>query len=206
MLGLIPKIDQTDRNYTSLIQHGQFMNKKNKLSQSDRSLFDEAMENVKPLKQGNYAPPHKTFKKSQINRSLDDTDCIDYSLSDAQDHHAVKSDEKVSFSTPGVQAKLLKKLRTGKMPIEANLDLHGLTIDQARQQVSRFILSSQSMGKKCVIIIHGKGSIKNSPKLKSMVNHWLKQIPDVLAFSSSQEQHGGTGAVYVLIKTKIRHD
>ena len=188
------------------MQHGQLMNKKNKLSQADQSLFNDAMEDVKPLKKGNYAPPHKTLKKSQFNHSVDDTEYIDYGLSDAQDHHTVQSDEKMSFSTSGVQAKLLKKLRTGKMAIEAHLDLHGLTIDQARQQVSRFVLNSQSMGKKCVIIIHGKGSIKNSPKLKSMVNHWLKQIPDVLAFSTAQEQHGGTGAVYVLIKTRILYD
>jgi len=182
------------------------MNKKNKLSQADQSLFNEAMEDVKQLKQGNYAPPYKKRKKSQFNHSVDDTEYIDYSLSDAQDHHTVQSDEKVSFSTHGVQAKLLKKLRTGKIPIEAHLDLHGLTIDQARKQVGLFIINSQSMGKKCVIIIHGKGSVKSAPKLKSMVNHWLKQIPDILAFSSAQEQHGGTGAVYALIKTKILYD
>jgi len=185
---------------------GQFMNKKNKLSQADQFLFDTAMKDVKPLPKTTYAPAHHKKKKLPTNQIIDEYEAINYQLSDVQVRHSIQSDEKISYCSNGVQAKFLRKLRTGKIPIEDHLDLHGLTTDQARQQVSNFIYDCQSLNYKCVIIIHGKGSIKNPAILKSMLNHWLRQIPDVLAFSSAQEQHGGNGAVYVLIKTKSQSD
>lgn len=188
------------------MSHGQFMNKKNKLSESDQSLFNDAMKDVKPLPKNTYAEIHHEKKKPFINPKVNDFESINYRLSDAQAHQTIQSDEKISYSSNGVQAKFLKKLRAGKIPVEARLDLHGLTIDQARQQVCDFVYDCQCSSKKCVIIIHGKGSAKNPPLLKSMINHWLQQIPDILAFSSAQEQHGGSGAVYVLIKTKPYND
>lgn len=175
---------------------------KHKSTEVDQSLFNDAMKDVKPLKQGEYVPPFKKTKKVPIRAVEDDFESINYALSDAQEHQTIQSDENISYASNGIQPRLLKKLRAGKFPIEDRLDLHGLTIDQARQQVSNFVFDSQSMGKKCVIIIHGKGSINNPPKLKTMLNHWLQQISDVLAFSSAQEQHGGNGAVYLLIKTE----
>ena len=176
------------------------MKKKHKLAEDDQMLFNDAMGDVKPLKQGEYVTPPKKKKTVSTPKIDDEAEYINYALSDAQDHQAVQSDEKLNYASNGIQPKLQKKLRAGKFPIEARLDLHGLTIDQARQEVSNFIHDSQCMDKKCIIIIHGKGSINKPPLLKTMLNHWLKQIPDVLAFTSAQEQHGGSGAVYLLIK------
>lgn len=178
------------------------MKKKQKLSNIDQILFNEAMEDVKPLKQGEYTEPYQKPKKPSASKIDDVVNSVNYGLSDAQDHHTILSDETLSYAISGIQPKLQKNLRAGKIPIEGRLDLHGLTIDQARQEVGHFIYDSQCMNKKCVVIVHGKGSIKKPPLLKTMLNHWLKQIPDVLAFSSAQNKHGGTGAVYLLIKSE----
>ena len=86
--------------------------------------------------------------------------------------------------------------------IEAKIDLHGLIVDEARDKLARFLSSSVRHSHKCVLIIHGKGAkaATTKPKIKNMVNGWLRQHPSVLAFCSAIPKHGGTGAVYVLLK------
>ena len=76
---------------------------------------------------------------------------------------------------------------------------------QARQEVFDFIADCQRYDARSAIILHGKGEL-SEPKafLKSCVNTWLKQIPEVLAFHSAQKHQGGTGALYVLVKKSQR--
>jgi len=118
----------------------------------------------------------------------------------------VESEDELLFATPGIQIRRLKKLRLGHIPWEQGLDLHGYTIEAARDEVSRFIRDAQRQQARCVLIVHGKAfsQVGQSPVLKSYINDWLKQIPSVLAFSSAQPRDGGTGAVYVLLKTEKR--
>ncbi len=92
----------------------------------------------------------------------------------------------------------------GEIPRSACLDLHGMTVDQARLAVLEFLLMSQKAGFRCVQIIHGKGKLSQTvPKLKNHVNYWLAQFPGVLAFSSAQARDGGTGGVYVLLRAAL---
>ena len=188
------------------------MKKKPPLSSDDQKMFADAVLNVRPLKQRNTIDPPTRKKISKVHLSTDtlhtlrnnhnsSTHCA-YALSDAQDDQLIQSDEIISYHVDGVQPRTLRKLKAGKLTIDDHLDLHGLNIEQARHVMSQFIEFNQSMGSKCLILVHGKGSINNPPRLKSMINHWLPQISSVLAFCSAQRQHGGTGAVYILIKSK----
>ena len=90
----------------------------------------------------------------------------------------------------------------GKNPIENHLDLHGMTVVEARQTLLQFIAECEGSGIRNVLVVHGKGysSPNNKPVIKAYVNHWLKLSPTVLAFCSAQPSDGGTGAVYVLLK------
>lgn len=107
----------------------------------------------------------------------------------------------IGWKKAGVQEGVYRKLRLGKYPIEASLDLHRLTVAQARQEVFKFIKECQKRQIRTAVITHGKGDRSETPaKIKSFVNHWLQQLPQVLAFNSTQQQHGGVGAVYVLIQ------
>lgn len=114
----------------------------------------------------------------------------------------VESEDELIFATPGVQQRLMQRMKQGHLPWEAGLDLHGLTVDEARDQLSRFIRDASQQGWRCVLIVHGKAANTEGrqPLLKSYVNDWLKQLQPVLAFVSAQPKDGGTGALYVLLK------
>lgn len=140
--------------------------------------------------------PKKTIEDQQ--------QVMDSLLSGDWDEGEVESGEELSFSRPGIQKSVFRKLRTGKYVIEAELDLHGYFAKEARALVAGFINESQARGLRCVRIIHGKGlsSPNQKPVLKNKVNQWLQQIDAVLAFSSALQVDGGTGAVYVLLKKR----
>lgn len=107
----------------------------------------------------------------------------------------------LEFCRPGVQQGVYRNLRLGKYNIETRLDLHGHTVEQARQAMWEFVRDCQQQSVRCALVTHGKGEHRAQPAvLKSCVNHWLQQIPDVLAFHSAQKQHGGTGATYLLVR------
>ena len=118
----------------------------------------------------------------------------------------VDSADELLFATPGVQLRLLKRLRLGHLPWEAGLDLHGCTVEAARDELSRFIRDACRQGLRCVLVVHGKAYTQpgQPARIKSCVNDWLRQLDAVLAFCSAQPRDGGTGAVYVLLRRSSR--
>lgn len=117
----------------------------------------------------------------------------------------VGSEDRLFFNRPGLQHKRIKQLTGGDISQSAYLDLHQMSVEQARRAVLNFLLHSREHSYNCVRIIHGKGKLTQSgAKLKNHVNCWLRQIPWVLAFSSARARDGGAGALYVLLR-RIRH-
>lgn len=113
----------------------------------------------------------------------------------------VDPNEVLSFRREGVQPFVLTKLKKGEY-IEADyIDLHGKTVEDAYTLVMRFLEHARREEFRCVLIIHGKGA-KGPQKalLKSYTAHWLRQIPDVLAYHSAPEWKGGCGSVMVILK------
>jgi DNA-nicking Smr family endonuclease len=119
---------------------------------------------------------------------------------------AVETGDELSFLRPGVQKQLLRKLKRGHIAIQAELDLHGMFVDQARPAVTAFIANCTARDQYAIRIIHGKGlgSRDKYPVLKNKVNQWLQTNSEVLAFCSARPVDGGTGAVYVLLKRSDR--
>ncbi|MDH5485644.1 MAG: Smr/MutS family endonuclease [Gammaproteobacteria bacterium] len=163
----------------------------------DADLFKQLVGDIKPLKQDRVSlrrKPAAIKKRPQQNRhEIMDTLSDDF-IPECGDY--------LEFMRPGIQKSLLKQIRNGKLGVEARLDLHGYTRDDARKNLLQFIADAQAQGCKLVCIVHGKGynSEDGRPVLKAMVNKWLQQIEPVLAFTSAQPKDGGSGAVYVLIK------
>ena len=114
----------------------------------------------------------------------------------------------LAFKRPGIQHGVYKKLRQGRYEIDARLDLHRLSVKQARVDVHSFIQDAMQYGLRTVLILHGKGQRKTEQEktavLKGYVNHWLQDLEDVQAFHSAQAEHGGTGAVYVLLRKSLQ--
>ncbi len=107
----------------------------------------------------------------------------------------------IEFKRDGVQTGVYRNLRLGKYQIDARLDLHHMTVEQARAAVFQFIKDCMSHDIRCALITHGKGEGRSLPaQLKSCLNHWLPQFDAVLAFHSAQKQHGWVGATYVLLR------
>ena len=112
----------------------------------------------------------------------------------------------LEFRREGVQHGVFRRLKQGKYAIEARLDLHKMTVDQARLQVFEFIREAMKADLRTVMIVHGRGyhSESKGAVIKSYVNRWLPEMDEVQGFSSAQPQHGGAGAVYIMLRKSER--
>ena len=119
------------------------------------------------------------------------------------------SDEHIEGTVVGLDPRLLRRLRAGEFAYQAHLDLHGMTSDEARRAVEGFLITAFQNGKRCVLIIHGRGrnSKDQIPVLKSRVTTWLAHgqwARMVLAFCTARPCDGGAGALYVLLRKHRR--
>ena len=109
---------------------------------------------------------------------------------------------------PGLDRRSADRLRRGRLPVEARLDLHGLFQAQAHAQLSAFLARSQAAGRRCVLVVTGKGLGAEGGVLRREVPRWLNMAPNrarTLAFCHAQPRDGGSGALYVLLK-RVRPD
>ncbi len=114
----------------------------------------------------------------------------------------VGAEDELYWARDGVQDSQLRKLKAGQVPFEGSLDLHGMSVEKAREILWDFFAEASRMEVRCARVTHGKAARKDGkrPLIKSHVNTWLRQHPQVLGFTSCLPRHGGTGAVYVLLK------
>lgn len=110
----------------------------------------------------------------------------------------------LEFKRPGVQNGVYRKLCQGRYEHEARLDMHRMRVRRAREELFGFVEQCLEFGLRSVLVVHGKGDRKPERErcavLKGCVDVWLRQLPAVQAFHSAQPRHGGTGAVYVLLR------
>lgn len=171
----------------------------------DITDFYKAMGDVKPLqsesrvtlsKKSVTSEQAKARKANALSAVESETNELSGEFIDPVDPNAI-----LEYQKPGVQHGVYKNLRLGKYQIDARLDLHRHTVEQARLAVDGFIKDCMSADIRCALITHGKGEGRKEPAvLKSCIAHWLPQLESVLAFHSAQRHHGGGGATYVLLK------
>jgi DNA-nicking Smr family endonuclease len=111
-------------------------------------------------------------------------------------------DGEQTFVRAGLGSDILGKLRRGHWVVQSVIDLHGMTVDEARDALADFLLEARNRGLRCVRVIHGKGltSPNREPVLKGKVRRWLSQWDDVLAYCEAARHAGGAGAVIVLLR------
>lgn len=177
------------------------------MSKSDDDLFRQAMGDVKPIKSADRVNLRKENSTPSPGLELRRKAALEQAAEDGQtlsgDYvRPVAPHDILEFKRPGIQHGVYKNLRLGKYSVDAQLDLHRMTVEQARQALSRFIADCMAHNIRCALINHGKGE-NRQPRpalLKSCVAHWLPQLSVVMAFHSAQKQHGGSGATYILLK------
>lgn len=107
----------------------------------------------------------------------------------------------------GLDKRTMDRLRRGQLPIEAEIDLHGHTQEEAHRALNAFIVGHAATGRRCVRVITGKGSFRQGGGgvLKTAVPRWLNETPlqdSILAFTHARRDDGGEGALYVLLRRK----
>lgn len=176
------------------------------LNPEDVALFRRVVQSVTPAAQSNRAvlPPVPAGNPTQMReRRQHAAGQHSQGSLDVSDHYApagIDHDDTV-FLQAGHGPHLIKGLKKGKWQIQANLDLHGANLDEARERMDRFIQSCREHQIRCVRIVHGKGygSKNGDPVLKETVRRWLSQLVVVQAYVECDEADGGAGAVLVLL-------
>jgi len=136
-------------------------------------------------------------------READERAALREALSDEVDVESLLlTDDGLSFRRPGLPADVVARLRRGQWSIQAQIDLHGLRRDEAREQLADFVRRSLRNGWRCVRVVHGKGhgSPGGEPVLKAKVQRWLAQSAEVIAFAQATGPQGGAGALVVLLQ------
>ena len=166
------------------------------------ALFRDAVGEVRAIV--NDKIEHQTQPlKPQLQSTKDDNRSVMQSLlEELSEADLLETGEHLAYTQAGVQRSVLRKLKAGRYAIQAQIDLHGLTLKQARAELSVFLIESQQQRHLCVRIIHGKGrkQADRAPRMKPAVNQWLQRNKQVLAYCSARAIDGGTGAVYVLLR------
>jgi DNA-nicking Smr family endonuclease len=172
--------------------------------QRERNLFALSVGPVAPLRREVALPPRPPAPPAQARqRALDEARVLHESISDEFDVESLlETDEALSFRRRGVGPEVVRKLRRGVWAIQAQLDLHGLRREEARERLAEFLREAVRAGLRCVRVVHGKGngSPGREPVLKGKVRSWLVQKSEVIAFTQARAQDGGHGALLVLLR------
>lgn len=184
---------------------------KNKPPVIDDAVLAEAFADVKPLgktvpKQPAQPPAVKPKPDVTLQRELEAKAALYRELNARRpvvqskemvvhDHSA----QRVAGARPGVD---LRKLQRGQLVPEASIDLHGRSLQQAWVDMGQFLQRAQQRGLRCVLVIHGKGNTTPAGMggIKQNIGNWLGLTPIVLGYHSARPEHGGDGALYVLLK------
>ena len=98
----------------------------------------------------------------------------------------------------------MERIRRGKMPIEAQVDLHGCTQEEAISSVNQFLDESWTRKRRLVLVITGKGTARDGGGvLRSVVPRWITEgrfRSCLVGISAADRRHGGDGAVYVMLR------
>jgi DNA-nicking Smr family endonuclease len=173
------------------------------MSTEEISLFRESVLDVKPLRTKHHVVHHSAKPPAIPIKTLEDErQVLRDMLSDAYDPVEIQPGDILSYYLPGLQNRIVRKLRSGHYRIASELDLHGLNAREAKLRLLQFLHDAHPGQGECVRIIHGKGNRSNhkGPVIKTKINNWLRQHERILAFHSARPVDGGTGAIYVLLR------
>jgi DNA-nicking Smr family endonuclease len=176
------------------------------MQDDDFSLFKSEMKGVKPIRHdradtGKAKADRKQLASLRKNATVRSNATTVDGLSD-QFVIDVGPEDELHWARDGVQESQMRKLKLGQIGFEGSLDLHGMNVEKARETLWAFLAEAVRFEVRCVRVTHGKAVRLDGkkPMIKSHVNTWLRQHPQVLGFTSCQARHGGAGAVYVMLK------
>jgi DNA-nicking Smr family endonuclease len=172
--------------------------KRGRLTDADRQLFASAMREAVPVKRrAKVVPPAEPLPEAKPAKPPPPS-----SAPPAPRAH--KHAANPAPANPGLDKRTEQRLRRGVLPIDRRLDLHGLTQAEAHTALDRFVRAAAAEGSRMLLIITGKGS-GGEATLRRLVPRWLshgEHAARVLRATPARPQHGGDGALYVLLRRK----
>lgn len=171
-------------------------------------LFRREVGDVQPLRRPERAnvravmvhTPGQLYRRRVAERELPEKDSLSTDFAEP-----LAPEDILCFKRDGVQNGVFHKLKLGAYSVDATLDLHRLNVEKAREEVLQFLYECRKFDVRTALICHGKGRRSESfPVIKSFLAKWLPSIPEIIAFHSARSFHGGTGAVYVLLRKSRR--
>ncbi|KAA3627280.1 MAG: DNA mismatch repair protein MutS [Proteobacteria bacterium] len=180
------------------------MTKRYDIDDDERELFRSKLRDARPLRHNKVMlrPPPPTAEPRQT--LLDEAAVVEDLRRAPLDLVEHRTGEESVYACTGIDRMTLRRLRRGQFSIEAHLDLHGMSKQQASSELAHFLNQNQQLGRRCVRVVHGKGnrSPGREPVLRGMVVRRLLKHGEVLAFCSAPPHDGGTGAVYILLRKR----
>lgn len=171
----------------------------------DIELFRQRMKDVKPLSHDVIETPRPLRRRRHIPAAVEIPSDFGYGLPVyVPESIDISNEEFIEFRRPGIQDRLYRKMQRGQLPVATEIDLHGMTVNRAKIALDQFMEQIKHSEKQlCVRIVHGKGhgSLDRVPVIKRQTQLWLQCNINVLAYSSCRPFDGGTGAIYVLVKS-----
>jgi DNA-nicking Smr family endonuclease len=174
-------------------------------NQNNEICFDQLMTDVTPFKQGDritIAKPKHTLAQELKREALEREHNPNQNYLSVETVTPLEPYDMLEYKKAGVQEGVYKNLRLGKYRIESVLNVQNRKLEHARKAVFESVKRCYEGGTRTLLIKHGIGlNEKPFPAfIKSYVNQWLRQMPEILAFHSAATAHGGTASVYVFIK------
>lgn len=171
---------------------------------AEAEIFRREVGNVSPIAAAARAMPRRAPPPAlALQTKRDEQAVLNEAISDEFDPEVLlDTDESLFYCRPGISQEVVRKLRRGHWIVQAQLDLHGMRREEAREALAEFIRETVKRGLRCVRVIHGKGlgSVGKEPVLKGKVRAWLVQKAEVIAFCQARPHDGGAGAVLVLLQ------
>ncbi|MBK6848681.1 MAG: Smr/MutS family protein [Proteobacteria bacterium] len=174
-----------------------------------QQLFAEAVADVAPQRAEAPVPRHRRPRRSGGVRPADASQQRGEASPPFGERSSVVDlglgDEAIEGLAQGIDRRWLRRLRRGELAVEARLDLHGASRQEAQTRLQQFVLESRRRALRCVLIVHGRGlhSPGGVPVLKEQLKTWLLQgplAPCTMAFCSARASDGGAGAIYLLLR------
>jgi DNA-nicking Smr family endonuclease len=170
---------------------------------AERALFRAAVADTKPLRidrvhlETELPPAIPRQHLADERAALVETLAAPIELEDR-----LEGGDEANYLRAGLAVQILKDLRRGRWVIQGEIDLHGLTRDQARLALAEFLADCLARGDRCLRVIHGKGigSPGRLGVLRTLVRGWLSRREEVLAYCQAPGNDGGDGALYVLLR------
>jgi DNA-nicking Smr family endonuclease len=199
------------------------------IPEDDALLFEQQMRGVKPLKKSKKINASKTPKplnpplKSSKNQDADInqytpnpilSSIVEKTIKkpvtiknkvtfpqEFENEITITSESKISYGLEALSSSHQTRVQKGELKIDAKIDLHGLDRFEAQERLQRFISHARVHHNRYLLVIHGKGGKHGgTPILKQHIFYYLKLSPHILSLQSAHPKHGGTGALYVILK------